>query len=160
VEHLFNPHSIVLHIINAAILLVALYFLLLKPVRKFMNARTDSVNAKLQSVTDAQQELEGQKQAARQEIEAARKTAEDIVAQSVAQAQEQAEKVLEDAHTEAENIIMQAQSEAESMRQSAREEMRGEVAGFSVMLASKILQREVNQRDHEQLVEEFLKKVV
>jgi F-type H+-transporting ATPase subunit b len=160
VEHLFNPHSIALHIINAAILLVALYFLLLKPVRKFMNARTDSVNAKLQSVTDAQQELEGQKQTTRQEVEAARKTAEEIVAQSVAQAQEQAEKVLLAAHEEAENIVKQAQAEAESMRQSAREEMRGEVAAFSVMLASKLLQREVNQRDHEQLVEEFLKKVV
>ena len=159
-EGLFNPHSIALHIINAAILLVALYFLLLKPVHKFMSARTDSVTAQLQSVTDAQQDLEQQKQAAQGEIEAARKTAADIVAQSVAQAQEQAEKVLQDAHAEAENIVKQAQEEAESMRQSARDEMRGEVAGFSVMLAGKLLQREVTQRDHEPLVEDFLKKVV
>ena len=36
-EGLFNPHSIVLHIINAAILLVALYFLLLKPLASLLH---------------------------------------------------------------------------------------------------------------------------
>lgn len=159
-EGLFNPHSIALHIINAAILLVALYFLLLKPVHKFMSARTDSVTTQLQSVTQAQQDLERQRHAAQEEVETAHKTAAEIVAQSVAQAQEQAEKVILDARAEAESIVKQAEAEAESMRQSARDEMRGEVAGFSVMLAGKLLQREVNQRDHEQLVEEFLKKVV
>lgn len=39
-EELFNPVSILLHVVNAVILLTALYFLLYKPVRKFMNART------------------------------------------------------------------------------------------------------------------------
>lgn len=159
-EGLFNPHSIVLHIINAAILLVALYFLLLKPVRKFMNARTASVTSQLQSVAQAQEDLEAQRQAARDEVEAARRMAADLVAQSVGQAQEQAERVLQEAQAEAQNILRQAQTDAESMRESARDEMRMEVAGFSVMLASKLLQREVTQRDHEQLVEEFLKKVV
>lgn len=159
-EGLFNPHSIVLHIINAAILLVAMYFLLLKPVRKFMNARTAGVTSQLQSIRQAQGELEGQRQGAREEVEAAHRTAADLVAQGVHQAQEQADRVIREAQAEAEGILRQAQAEAESMRESAREEMRVEVAGFGVMLAGKLLQREVTQGDHEQLVEEFLKKVV
>lgn len=159
-EGMFNPLSILLHMGNAAILLVALYFLLLKPVRKFMNARTATVEAQLSSVTDAQQGLEVQKQQMQGDLAVARKTAAETVAKGVAQAQEQADKLLQNAHADADFILKQARSEADSMRKSAREEMTGEVAGLSVALASKLLQREVTQQDHDLLVEEFLKKVV
>ncbi len=158
-EGLFNPVSILLHMLNAALLLVSLYFLLLKPVRKFMNARTAMVEAQLQSVTDAQQGLEQEKREAQDEVAAAHRTAADTIAKSVAQAHEQAQKVMEDAHEDAAYIMKQARTEAESMRKNAREEMRGEVAGLSVALAGKLLQREVTQKDHDKLVDEFLKKV-
>ncbi len=159
-EGMFNPLSILLHVANAAILLVSLYFLLLKPVRKFMDARTERVNAQLRSVDDAKEALEEQKKIMENEVLAAQKTAADTVAESVVQAREQARKVIQEAHTDAEHVLKQAQMEAESMRKSAREEMRGEVAGLSVALAGKLLQREVTEKDHEKLVEEFLKKVV
>lgn len=159
-EGFLNPISIVLHMINAAILLGALYFLLLKPVRRFMNARTDSIQKQLDQVATAKAGLDQERQLAQQDVLAARKTAADTMSQSVARADDQAQKLLEEAHTNAENILSQARSEAEQMRQSAREDMRGEVAGLSVALAGKLLKREVTPQDHEKLIEEFLKKVV
>jgi len=159
VEGLFNPLSILLHIVNAAILLVALYFLLYRPVRKFMNNRSAGVAKELQDVMDAQEKLRVEQNEAQDEVKAARKLAADTVAQSVAQAQEQAQHILTDAHSDAELTIKQARAETEFMRNNARNEMRDEVANLSVELAGRILQREVKQEDHAKLVEDFLKKV-
>ena len=156
---MFNPLSILLHVVNAAILLVALYFLLYKPVRKYMNARSAGVAKELQDVLDAQEQLRLEQNKAQDEIRVARKQAADVVAQSVEQAQEQAQQILEDAHSDADMAIKRARTESEFMRKNARNEMRDEVANLSVILAGKILQREVKQDDHAKLVDDFLKKV-
>ena len=156
---MFNPLSILLHVVNAAILLVALYFLLYKPVRRFMNKRSAGVAKELQDVANAQEQLLKEQEKAQEEIKAARKQAADVVAQSVSQAQEQAQHILEDAHSEAELTLRQARTESEFMRKNARNEMRDEVATLSVELAGKILQREVTLDDHAKLVDDFLKKV-
>lgn len=158
-EGLFNPLSILLHVVNAAILLVALYFLLYRPVRKFMNNRSAGVAKELQDVMDAQEKLRVEQNEAQDEVKAARKQAADTVAQSVAQAQEQAQHILTDAHSDAELTLKQARTETEFMRKNARNEMRDEVANLSVELAGRILQREVKQDDHAKLVDDFLKKV-
>jgi F-type H+-transporting ATPase subunit b len=159
VEGLFNPLSILLHVVNAAILVVALYFLLYKPVRRYMKRRSDGVAEKLKDVADAQEKLGQERQKALEEVEATRRQAAEAVAQNMAQAQEQAQRVLDDARNDAELTLLQARTEADFMRRNARNDMRDEVANLSVQLASKILQREVNQADHAKLVEEFLKKV-
>ena len=158
-EELFNPLSILLHVVNAAILLVALYFLLYRPVRKFMNNRSAAVAKELQDVMDAQEKLRVEQNDAQEEVKSARKQAAEVVAQSVAQAQEQAQHILEEAHSDAELTLRQARTETEFMRRNARNEMRDEVANLSVELAGKILQREVKQDDHAKLVDDFLKKV-
>ena len=158
-EGMFNPLSILLHVVNAAILLVALYFLLYKPVRKYMNARTAGVARELQDVSDAKDQLRVEQSKVQDEIKAAHKQAADLVAQSVAQAQEQAQHILEDAHADAEQTLRKARAESTFMLKNARDEMRDEVADLSVQLAGKILQREVRQEDHAKLVDEFLKKV-
>lgn len=158
-EGMFNPLSILLHVVNAAILLVALYFLLYKPVRRYMNARSANVAKQLQDVSDAQDQLRVQQDQAQQELEETRKQAADTVARSVAQAQEQAQQILEDAHANADLTMNKAHTEADFMLKNARNEMRDEVATLSVELAGKILQREVTLDDHAKLVDDFLKKV-
>ncbi|MEA4998136.1 MAG: F0F1 ATP synthase subunit B [Candidatus Limiplasma sp.] len=156
---MFNPLSILLHVVNAAILLVALYFLLYKPVRKYMNARTAGVAKELQDVSNAQEQLRQEQIQAQEALMAARKQAAEVVAQSVSQAQEQAQQILEDAHDDAEQTIKRAKTESDFIRKNARNEMRDEVANLSVALAGKILQREVTEEDHAKLVDDFLKKV-
>ncbi len=158
-EGMFNPLSILLHVVNAAILLVALYFLLYKPVRKYMNTRTAHITKELQDVSDAQEQLRQEQIKAQDELMAARKQAAEVIAQSVSQAQEQAQQILDDAHSDADLTMKRARVESDFLLNNARNEMRDEVAGLSVVLAEKILQREVTEADHAKLVDDFLKKV-
>ena len=52
-----------------------------------------------------------------------------------------------------------AQSEAEQMRIKAHKELKDEVADLSVMIASKIVERDVKPEDHERFIEDFIDKV-
>lgn len=158
-EGMFNPLSILLHILNAAILLTALYFLLYKPVRKYMNARAEGVAQELKRVEDAKSDLEIVHKQAQDELAAARKQAAETVAASVSQAQEQAQHVLEEARQNADDLMNQTRTEADALMKNARDEMRGEVANLSVNIAGRLLQREVKKEDHEKLIDDFLKKV-
>lgn len=158
-EGLFNPLSILLHMVNACILLVALYFLLYKPVSKFMNTRSDTIAKELQDVKTEQAALEQQHVQAQEELNAAKRQAAETVAQAVSQAQAQAQQVLVEAHSGAEMTLKQARVEADAIKQNAKDDIRSEVATLSVDLAEKILQREVTPDDHSKLVDEFLKKV-
>ena len=48
-EGLFNPLSILLHTLNALLLFAAIYFLLYKPVKKFLDKRSEGIAQALQS---------------------------------------------------------------------------------------------------------------
>ena len=158
-EGLFNPTSILLHMLNAAILLTALYFLLYKPVRKFMHKREQGVADALDNVKVQRASLETEKQQAAAEVEKARQLAAETVQKSVTQAQEQAQTVLTQAQENADAMLRQARKEAEHMRETALDDMREEVTDLSVAISAKLLGREVKGEDHEKLIDEFLKKV-
>ena len=51
---MFNPTTIMFHMINTALLLAALYYLLYKPVRKFLRAREDKVAGQLDNAAESQ----------------------------------------------------------------------------------------------------------
>ncbi|MDD3336301.1 MAG: hypothetical protein PHI98_12415 [Eubacteriales bacterium] len=158
-EGLFNPLSILLHVINAVILLVALYFLLYKPVRKFMAKRTDTVEKELKQAADAKADIDARQKKLKDDMLVAKKQADDAAAQIVAQAQLQARQIVLDAHADAELVMKQARLEADALRQNAKDDIQDEVATLCVNLAGKILQREVKAEDHSKLVNDFLSKV-
>ena len=56
-EGLFNPVTILLHVINAVILFVVVSKFIYKPVRKFMKAREDKVAQQLAEAKEARAEV-------------------------------------------------------------------------------------------------------
>ena len=144
-EGIFDLSSILWHVLNAAILFVALYFLLYKPVRKFMQKRADGVSAQLEQSHGA--------------LSSAQREAAETVSQSARQAQKRADEILSTANAKAEEIVCRANEEAEQIRQNAHEAMVDEFAKLAVLIASKLLEREVSLEDHQKLIDEFLEKV-
>lgn len=158
-EGMFNPTSILLHILNALLLLVALYFLLVKPVRAFMNKRTAAIESQMSEVKLAEAAVEQDREAVRKELAYAKQATADAIQESVAQAHQQAEQVLHEAHQNAQLRIERTRIECEDMRRTAGQSMKSDVANLGVALAQKILKREVTLEDHQKLVEEFIERV-
>jgi len=159
VEELFNPTTILLHVINAAILLVAMYFLLYKPVRKYTTARAQGIEEQLKNAQDTKNQAQDQLSSYQQKLKDADKEATATISQGSLRAQTQAQDILKSAREQAEQIVAQARQEASTLLFSAHEAMADEASVLAVEIAAKVLSREVKAEDHQQLIDEFLKKV-
>lgn len=158
-EGIFDLSSILWHVLNAAILFVALYFLLYKPVRKFMQKRADGVSAQLDEAAQKEKDADTLLEQSHGALSSAQREAAETVSQSARQAQKRADEILSTANAKAEEIVRRANEEAEQIRQNAHEAMVDESAKLAVLIASKLLEREVSLEDHQRLIDEFLEKV-
>lgn len=103
----------------------------------------------------ASQQLEEQKQALQQ----ARKEAHDIIEQARATSSKQADDIIGTAKSEATRLKEDAVRDIDSEKNKAIAALRGEVGGMSVAIASKIIEKQIDEKSQEQLVDQYLKEV-
>ena len=133
-----NVQQILLHALNFVILFGALYFLLYKPVKDFMNARKaqyekmdEEAKAALAQAEQTKADYEAQLNAADEEIAARRKAvgedmqreADEHRAQAQAQADEIVKKARAAAAGERERILAQARNEVSELMSAAAEKL-------------------------------------
>jgi F-type H+-transporting ATPase subunit b len=130
--------QILLHLLNFAILAAGLYFLLYKPVKKFMDKRSayykqmdDEANKKLENANSLEKTYQEKLNSAEEEISnlkaVAEKEAEKSSQDQLQNAKKEAEKIVSDAKLSAENekekIISSAQKEIAKLTASAVEKL-------------------------------------
>ena len=140
--------QILLHLFNFAILFFALYFILYKPVRDFMDKReqmyidreTDS-NKKLEDANKAKAEYEQLLQNAESDASFSdcEKAAYWYKKSAEQQAAADAEAIREQARADAEQIIEKARATAELERNEILKSTRREIAKTAAMMAEKIV---------------------
>ena len=155
----FNAITMLWHVINAVILFIAIRFLLYKPIMKFMDARERRV---AETINGAEQERlkAGEMVREAQESVRAAKAAEAEVAENGARiGQQRAEALIASAKEQAQHIITQAKHDGEDIKRVSAAQMESDAAQLSIAIAEKVLEREVNAKDHERMIRQFLEKV-
>lgn len=157
-EQLFNLKTILLHMFNAALLLVALYFLLYRPVRKFLRAREDKVAGQLDSAADNQKLAAQLVEERQRQLNGAAQEVADLIKTGEAQGKARADAVVAAAQAEARQLAEKARAQMRTQEQNAQRELYDEAARLSVKIAAMVLEREVTEADHKRLLREFLEK--
>lgn len=140
-----------------------LYWLLNKyafgPLFGIMEKRAELVQEQLKSAeTDraqAEQLVAEQKQA----IQEARKDAYNIVEQAKQASTRQAEEIVQKAKEDASRLKEEAVRDIESEKNKAIAALREQVGDMSVLIASKVLEKEVDATEQQKLVNQYLKEV-
>ncbi|MFE6797527.1 F0F1 ATP synthase subunit B [Paenibacillus chitinolyticus] len=140
-----------------------LYWLLSKyafgPLLATMEERrkliADQMNSADASRVQAEQMLEEQKQV----IQEARKEAYQMIEQAKLTSSKQAEQIVDKAKSEADRVKEEAVREIESEKNKAVAALRGQVSAMSVMIASKIIEKQVDEKSQEELVNHYLNEV-
>jgi F-type H+-transporting ATPase subunit b len=131
-----------------------------KPILQSLNEREEGIQKALDSAEEAKKEMqnlkadnEKMKQEARQERDAMLKEAQQMKKQMISEASEEAAK-------KADDIIAKAQSAIESEKKAAIDDLRQQVAQYSVEIAEKVLQQELKDKKAQQkLVNKYLEDV-
>jgi F-type H+-transporting ATPase subunit b len=147
----------------AIIAFLILYYLLNRyafgPLFSIMEQRREHVLSEVQTAEKNRAEsaklMEEQKAA----IQEARKEAYEIIEQSRVTSAKQTDEAIRTAKEEAARLKEDALKEIVSEKRKAIAELRGEVSGMSVAIASKIIEKQVDEKTQEQLIDQYLKQV-
>ena len=158
-EGLFNPVTILLHVINAVILFIVVSKFIYKPVRKFMKAREDKVAQQLAEAKEARAEVGESLKKRDEALRSADQQVENRLAEGRQRLREQETQMLESARAEREEILARARQEADTILNNAQEAMQNQATALAMDIARAVLGREVKREDHEAMIADFLKKV-
>lgn len=92
-------------------------------------------------------------------LDEARKEAYAILEQARATSSKQADEIVESAKNEATRLKDEALKDIESEKNKAISALRTEVGGISVQIASKIIEKQVDEKSQEEIVDKYLKEV-
>jgi len=131
-----------------------------KPILDTVNERETSIKDALGAAADARKEMEALQEDNQRILKEARAEREALLKEARATGAQLVEQAKADAQKEADRILTQAQAALETEKAAAIEDLKRQVAGFSLEIAEKVLQSELE--DHKKqtaLVEKLLKDV-
>lgn len=155
----FTPWEIIVTICNTLITFLVIKKFLFKPVRKMMAAREEEVQTMYTAAEKAQTEAEQLRSEYTERLSKAKEEAAEIVGSATRRATVRSEEILKESSQQAAVMMKKAESTIEQERKKAMNELKDEVASLSVMIASKVVERDVNEADHERFIEDFIDKV-
>ena len=129
------------------------------PLLQALESRQNAIRKSLDDAQQAKQELERLNAESAQIITRARAEADAIITQSRADGERLREEIRQKARGEADLIVKNAERQIQLETNRAVEQIRHEAVELSVMIASKIIQRNLTREDNERLIDEALKQV-
>jgi len=126
---------------------------------KAIDERREKIADGLAASALAKKELESARQNAGEQISEARNKAGEIVDQANQRHSQILEKAKEDATDERQRQVTAAEAEIALSANQAREELRTSVASLAVMGASKILEKEVDETTHRELLDKLIAEI-
>jgi len=129
------------------------------PMLQALAARQETIRKSLEDAQQARREMERIGQESAQILKESRVQAEAIIAQSRTDAERLREEMRTKAKAESETIVRNAERQIQLETVRALQQIRLEAADLSVMIASKLIQRNLSKEDNERLIEEALKQV-
>jgi F-type H+-transporting ATPase subunit b len=154
-----DPGLFIWTIVTFLVLLTLLAKFAWGPLLAALESRQALIRKSLDDAAQAKSDLERLNVEAAQIIQQARVDADGIIAQSRIDGDRLREELRTKARTEADNIVKNAERQIQLETSRALEQLRHEAVDLSVMIASKILQRNVSKADNERLIDEAIKQV-
>jgi F-type H+-transporting ATPase subunit b len=154
-----DPGLFIWTILTFLVLLTLLARFAWKPLLEALETRQQGIRKALDDAQAAKQELERLEQESAQMMRKARAEAETLITQSRADADRLREEIRQKAKADAEGIMRNAERQIQLETGRALQQIRSEAVDLSVMIASKIIQRNITKEDNERLIADALKQV-
>lgn len=151
--------TILFTLCNTAILFLALRHFLFAPVQKILAERQTAVDQSIKDAEDAKARAEAAENEYSEKLAAAKEESAAMLRNAARKAQQRSDEIVAKAKEEAAGIMQQNRDELERERLRAENELRAEVSGLAVMVAEKVVEREINPEDHARLIDEFIDSV-
>lgn len=147
-------------VMNFAVLFIALFFLLKKPLSNALNARIIGIKEQLEDLEAKKNEAEKQLSEYNERLSLLDKEAEGLIQEYIKQGEEAKARIIEAAESTAVKLEEQAKRHIEHEFEQAKAELQKEIMQKALVKAEEIITAKINDEDQNRLVDEYLEKVV
>lgn len=151
--------SLIVQIVNFAILLFVLHRVLYKPFLAKMDERTQAIKKSLDEAQAARAEAARQQEENASRLAAAHREAALIREQALREASDEARKQIDTAGVQARKLVDDTRAQMDAEVRRAREDLRREVAELATSVAEKLVRRSLREEDHRRIVAEAITRV-
>ena len=144
---------------NLILLFVIVKKFLYKPVKKMLAARENAINQDYDTARQAKEDAMKDKKEYEDRLLSAEKEADSVIKSAVSVAKAREKEIVADAHEKADGIVRQAKEEAALELKKAEDSVKREIAEVSSALTEKLLEREVNNSDHQRFIDSFIESI-
>ena len=152
-----NLWQILISLCNLVILYLILKKFLFQRVKKVMAQRQEDLDKQYQQAARAEEDALANQKKWEQTMSGAKQQADEMLRSAAARAER--DQIVADAKERADGIVRQAEAEAQLERRKAADEMKHELVDLSTQLAEKMLQREIRQQDHHDIIQAFVDQI-
>ncbi|MEB6300228.1 F0F1 ATP synthase subunit B [Mammaliicoccus sciuri] len=149
--------TVLFTLITFIILLALLKKFAWGPLKSIMDERENAIN---KDIDDAHEAKVNAKKLEEENRNLLRKTQEEvqtILDDAKHQAKVQQEQIINDANVKANGLVQSAQAEIQQEKQRAIADINNRVSELSVLIASKVIKKEISEQDQKGLVEKYIK---
>lgn len=154
-----TPWTLIFQICNLLILTALVKKFLFKPVMAVLNKRQAEIDGMYSEADKAEAKAKALKSEYEQRLAAAREEADGLVQSAMRTAQVRSDEIVGEARERAVMLKNKADQEIEQERKKAFMDVKNELSGIAVDIASKVVEREVDAKDHEAFIEDFIRNV-
>lgn len=148
--------TVVFMLINTLILFLIMKKLLFKPVKAMIEARQADLKRIHDEAEKAKNDAEQMKADYVKSLSGAKEEANDIIKSATQKAQVKSDEIVRDAQDKATKLLEKADVEIEREKKKAINEIKDEISDIAIMIATKVVDKDINAKDHEKLIEKFI----
>ena len=155
----FDYWTTVAQLLNFGLQLLLFKRFLFEPVKKILEKRQQEVNIVYTDAEQANIAAQEVKRSYESHLANARVEAEEITNKAIASAKLQSDQILSAAKEESEKLRAKTTADIELERQRAMSEAKGEISKMAVEIASKLVEKEIDEKTHSALIDSFIAEI-
>ncbi|KXZ17065.1 ATP synthase F0F1 subunit B [Bacillus nakamurai] len=155
----FNGGDILFQLLAMLILLALLKKFALGPLLNIMKQREDHIAGEITSAEERNKEAQQLIEEQRVLLKEAKQESQSLIENAKKLGEKQKEDIIQAARAESERLKEAARTEIVKEKEQAVSALREQVASLSVLIASKVIEKELDEQAQEKLIQDYLKEV-
>ena len=151
-----NPVTLIAQICNLFLQLFVVKIFFLDKIKAILDQRREAADKEITDAQAARTEAEEIKKTYEQNMLEARAKADDLLLNAQRTANSRSEEIIGQAQQAAAQIKQKAAADIEMEKKKALNDAKNEISGLALAIAGKVVARELNAADQEQMIDRFI----
>lgn len=151
--------TFLMQLANFLILFLILKHFLFKPVTKFMQDRESEIKSQISNAKALEEEAVAYKEEYEAKLAKAEDEGKELIKAHIQRGENRAFEIIKAAEGDVESMKLHAHRELETERIKAVNELKDQISELAVMAASKVIEKDLVEKDHKDLIDKFIREV-